>query len=342
MSASAAASHAAKAGVTSVTTSAARRSHVNSLKSLNRSLRTVARGPLSSSSCGSLVPDRASRDVVPIIRGAHCRVEPRYMALLPRGSFPSVVCLFAAGGEGCNDASSSTVCWLVCAAAVAAASATATDTKDWRADENGGWSSGSRTGRVQCRGREVHGSSPRSHSPCFGTQAPTSRSTPRSERLVKDTVPNATAGDAGLTRPATAITKDGVRRGGEGGGAGRGAHGDPFSDTSDEESEALPAADDTDKVLRIVGVDRRRRGNLERATGVPAAAPSAPAPKVAHDVDEEFPGARITDVYRFDSSGTPVGRGNRSTVYECTHRLTGQPVAVKRISRTHSSRLEVR
>lgn len=51
---------------------------------------------------------------------------------------------------------------------------------------------------------------------------------------------------------------------------------------------------------------------------------------------------RITDVYRFDSGDQPVGRGNRSIVTTATHRLTGLPVAVKRISRADTSRLEVR
>lgn len=52
--------------------------------------------------------------------------------------------------------------------------------------------------------------------------------------------------------------------------------------------------------------------------------------------------ARITDVYRFESGVEPVGRGNRSTVSSATHRLTGQEVAVKKLSRDGTSRLEVR
>ncbi|CAM9428899.1 unnamed protein product, partial [Hapterophycus canaliculatus] len=50
---------------------------------------------------------------------------------------------------------------------------------------------------------------------------------------------------------------------------------------------------------------------------------------------------RITDVYRFEGNGEPVGRGNRSVVSTATHRLTGQPVAVKRLSRAETTRLEV-
>lgn len=52
--------------------------------------------------------------------------------------------------------------------------------------------------------------------------------------------------------------------------------------------------------------------------------------------------ARITDVYHFDNNGQPVGRGNRSTVSTATHRLTGQPVAVKRMLRSETSRSKVR
>ena len=52
--------------------------------------------------------------------------------------------------------------------------------------------------------------------------------------------------------------------------------------------------------------------------------------------------ARITDVYDFDNNGQPVGRGNRSTVSTATHRLTGQPVAVKRMLRSETSRSQVR
>lgn len=51
---------------------------------------------------------------------------------------------------------------------------------------------------------------------------------------------------------------------------------------------------------------------------------------------------RITDIYRFEGNGEPVGRGNRSVVSTATHRLTGQPVAVKRLSRAETTRLEVR
>lgn len=51
---------------------------------------------------------------------------------------------------------------------------------------------------------------------------------------------------------------------------------------------------------------------------------------------------RITDVYRFEGGGRLVGRGHRSTVSSATHRRTGQPVAVKRISRAVTSRGEVR
>lgn len=52
--------------------------------------------------------------------------------------------------------------------------------------------------------------------------------------------------------------------------------------------------------------------------------------------------ARITDVYRFEGNGEPVGRGQRATVSTATHLRTGQTVAVKRLSRAQTTRLEVR
>ena len=54
------------------------------------------------------------------------------------------------------------------------------------------------------------------------------------------------------------------------------------------------------------------------------------------------PSARITDVYRFEGNGEPVGRGQRATVSTATHLRTGQTVAVKRLLRAETTRLEVR
>ncbi|CAM9946715.1 unnamed protein product, partial [Ectocarpus fasciculatus] len=50
----------------------------------------------------------------------------------------------------------------------------------------------------------------------------------------------------------------------------------------------------------------------------------------------------ITDVYSFEGASEPViGRGQRSVVSTARHRLTGQPVAVKRLARAETTRLEV-
>lgn len=54
------------------------------------------------------------------------------------------------------------------------------------------------------------------------------------------------------------------------------------------------------------------------------------------------PRARITDVYRFDGDREPVGRGQRATVTTATHLRTGESVAVKKLSRAETTRLEVR
>lgn len=100
----------------------------------------------------------------------------------------------------------------------------------------------------------------------------------------------------------------------------------------------------------------RMRGNLTGGSAaaaavarVAAAAAAATASTAAHATarNEEVvvpacSGRKITDVYRFDGGGKPVGRGNRSTVSTATHRLTGQQVAVKRLLRSETSRLEVR
>eukprot|EP00903_Cladosiphon_okamuranus_P008825 g8452.t1 len=53
------------------------------------------------------------------------------------------------------------------------------------------------------------------------------------------------------------------------------------------------------------------------------------------------PRGRITDVYRFEGNGEPVGRGQRATVSTATHLRTGQTVAVKRLLRAQTTRLEV-
>lgn len=51
---------------------------------------------------------------------------------------------------------------------------------------------------------------------------------------------------------------------------------------------------------------------------------------------------RITDVYEFDGDTEQVvGRGSRSVVSSARHRLTGQRVAVKKLSRAETTRVEV-
>ncbi|CAM9389070.1 unnamed protein product [Ectocarpus sp. 4 AP-2014] len=65
-----------------------------------------------------------------------------------------------------------------------------------------------------------------------------------------------------------------------------------------------------------------------------AAAPAAPAAR--------SPAPSITDVYCFEGVAEPViGRGQRSVVSTARHRLTGQPVAVKRLARAETTRSEV-
>lgn len=53
-------------------------------------------------------------------------------------------------------------------------------------------------------------------------------------------------------------------------------------------------------------------------------------------------GDSITDVYMFGSDDEVVGRGSRGAVSAATHRQTGKRVAVKRMLRAETSRLEVR
>ncbi|CAN0529995.1 unnamed protein product, partial [Ectocarpus sp. 12 AP-2014] len=80
----------------------------------------------------------------------------------------------------------------------------------------------------------------------------------------------------------------------------------------------------------VIQVSARALSCLEPSAAVPAApAARSPAPS-------------ITDVYCFKGAAEPViGRGQRSVVTTARHRLTGQPVAVKRLARAETTRLEV-
>lgn len=62
---------------------------------------------------------------------------------------------------------------------------------------------------------------------------------------------------------------------------------------------------------------------------------------VRTDDDRKVSGKSIDDFYAFDRSEQPVGWGGYSTVFQGTSRSTGQAVAVKMVSREHSSRREV-
>ncbi|CAM9788059.1 unnamed protein product [Ectocarpus sp. 12 AP-2014] len=80
----------------------------------------------------------------------------------------------------------------------------------------------------------------------------------------------------------------------------------------------------------VIQVSARALSCLEPS----AAAPAAPAAR--------SPAPSITDVYFFEGAAEPViGRGQRSVVTTARHRLTGQPVAVKRLARAETTRLEV-
>lgn len=96
------------------------------------------------------------------------------------------------------------------------------------------------------------------------------------------------------------------------------------------------------EVERAKGASANGGGAVARVTApLPTAIATTTAAAVAQGASEGGR-ARITDVYRFESGVEPVGRGHRSTVSTATHRLTGKEVAVKRISRENTSRLEVR
>ncbi|CAM9981499.1 unnamed protein product [Ectocarpus sp. 13 AM-2016] len=80
----------------------------------------------------------------------------------------------------------------------------------------------------------------------------------------------------------------------------------------------------------VIQVSARALSCLEPS----AAAPAAPAAR--------SPAPSITDVYCFKGAAEPViGRGQRSVVTTARHRLTGQPVAVKRLARAETTRVEV-
>lgn len=104
-----------------------------------------------------------------------------------------------------------------------------------------------------------------------------------------------------------------------------------------------------------LGSFRRRRENLARFSGSSSDSSSGES-----DVEQVVeagselrtfegrlavgapPPVCITDVYRFEGNGEPVGRGQRATVSTATHLRTGQTVAVKKLARAETTRLEVR
>lgn len=87
------------------------------------------------------------------------------------------------------------------------------------------------------------------------------------------------------------------------------------------------SCDSSDSDVKQVEIDDLRSSSFEPTS---CAAPATSS------------GRLITDVYRFQGTNDEVGRGQRSVVSTATHRLTGQAVAVKRLSRADTTRLEVR
>lgn len=72
-----------------------------------------------------------------------------------------------------------------------------------------------------------------------------------------------------------------------------------------------------------------------------AGSPEAVGEALVRTDDREVSGRSIHDFYAFDRSEKPVGWGGYSTVFQGFSRSTGQAVAVKMVSREHSSRPEV-
>lgn len=86
------------------------------------------------------------------------------------------------------------------------------------------------------------------------------------------------------------------------------------------------------RVGQGVGVDEAARG---------AGSPEVVGEELVSNDDRNMGGRSINDFYAFDRGEQPVGWGGYNTVFKGTSRSTGQTVAVKMVSREHSSRPEV-
>lgn len=315
-----------------VASSALRRSLPSNQGSASRTLRRVVESSELTSGGGAPRVTAFSRQ-----EGPSATTSSRYHSsssshgVQSRGDYP-IACMPKLRCDE-NSANASSGSLLFAAAIVAMASASLADRGELPT-EAGGWPSGIQSRGVQCRSSEGDGTFSQARS--TRVYGPTG-STPKAIPFCSEGVAASTETGMGTT---TAVTMDGARcvGGGETGGARAGA--EHYADVSGEHADERRSEDADDDMVRITGVERRFRNNFER--GAEAAAAAAAVAQADSAMNEESPSVSITDIYRFDSSGQPVGKGHRSTVFECTHRLTGKPVAVKRISRTHTSRFEVR
>lgn len=334
-----AAALAAKAGAVSASGTVVRRSRVRSLDGLTRTLRTVTgSGSSTPAQTRSLEgsPNHAKGTSGAITAGARRRVRSRSLASPPHSGYATAARVTARGGPS-GDLSVDGPRWLAvyAAAAAAAAAIAAGDARENECDSDrtGGWPRGRGDGsRVQCRaGSET---SPRART--RATTASVSQGIGCGgvghtsfgvEAAATVTADNGSAGSGSTIRSAQSY--------------GTTNHGDDALD-DDDVDHGREREEAEEEFLRMKGLEKLR-GN--RKGGGAAVAAAAAAVAVARAVHEESATAAttntsITDVYRFESGGEPVGKGHRSTVFECTHRLTGQSVAVKKISRAETSRLE--
>ncbi|CAM9735020.1 unnamed protein product [Pylaiella littoralis] len=108
--------------------------------------------------------------------------------------------------------------------------------------------------------------------------------------------------------------------------AARGAESQQTKNIFARNSSSSSSGGSSDSDVKQMEIDGLRSGSFEPTSS------SAPATSSAR---------LITDVYRFQGTNDEVGRGQRSVVSTATHRLTGQAVAVKRLARTDTTRMEV-
>lgn len=336
----------AGSGATKVAHDAMHLSSLDRFAHLSRTLRVASSSPALLSGGGSIRGGaRASEDGGSPALLSSNRVQRRYYAPeLPPKSLQEVKPASSDGGRGYSGSSSRNFHRVKGGMLSVTATAIVAAGMEWSKDEPERRCARARSSIVHSR-RNAEESVPGSggsHSPSRVSRQSSADSHPSSFAMERVTTAAACAG-TGLAAAAaaaammTTVGKNGNTRGGQGLRGGKSERYGLYGDI-DEESADGRGSEGVQDIARVQeGIERLRRG-YGRNRGIAGASANA---EVAHALGQELPGASITDAYLLDGSENPVGKGHNSIVFECVDRFTGQPVAVKKISRTHTSRKEV-